>query len=143
MITTHKIPFREHDELRIGWASWDDGTYKHRSIKFAYRDSSGKISRGSPEVPFDVLVAMVRLAAEQNELDDFMPKTAIADEPHHVSQISREQLSNEKDLLTVALLRLQGLIADVPWANWQPIYDQIGARLEAVKAEMSERSPRL
>ena len=141
MITTHKVPYRR-GELRIGWASWDNGKYEQRSIKYAYRDSSGKISRGSPEVPFDVLVAMVLLAAEQKELDDIMPKTAEADDPPHVSQISPKQLADEKDVLTVALMRLQGLIADIPWANWQPIYDQIGGRFEAVKAEMSQRSTR-
>ena len=52
MITTHKVPYGR-GELRIGWASWDDGKFEERSIKYAYRDSSGKISRGSPELPFD------------------------------------------------------------------------------------------
>ena len=45
MITTHKIPYR-NGELRIGWASWDNGNLEQRSIKYAYHDSSGKISRG-------------------------------------------------------------------------------------------------
>lgn len=55
-------------ELRIGWASWDGGKYKSKSIKYAYRDDSGKISRGCPELPFDILVDMVLLAKEQGEL---------------------------------------------------------------------------
>lgn len=139
MITTHKVDYGL-GELRIGWASWDQGKFEERSIKYAYPDSSGKISRGSPEVPFDVLVAMVLLATEQKELDDILPKTAAADDPPCVSQVSPEQLADEKQLLTVALARILGLIADIPWANWQPIYDQIGARLEAVKAEISKRS---
>ena len=67
MITTYKVPYRD-GELRIGWASWDDGKYEARSIKYAYRDSSGKVSRGSPELPFDVLVDMLVLADEQGEL---------------------------------------------------------------------------
>ena len=54
-------------EIRIGWASWDEG-HNNKSIKWAYPDSSGKISRGSPEVPFDVLVEMVKYAMEKGEL---------------------------------------------------------------------------
>ena len=56
-------------DLRIGWASWDGNQYKARSIKWAYRDESGKISRGSPEIPLDMLADMVVLAHEQGELD--------------------------------------------------------------------------
>jgi hypothetical protein len=56
-------------DLRIGWASWDDGSYTSRSIKFAYPDASGKVSRGSPELPFEVLVDMLILAHQQGELD--------------------------------------------------------------------------
>ncbi len=55
-------------DLRIGWASWDEGEYKTKSIKWAYRDAAGKISRGAPEVPFDVLVEMVLFAREKGEL---------------------------------------------------------------------------
>ena len=139
MITTHKVPYR-NGELRIGWASWDDGSLTARSIKYAYPDSSGKVSRGSPELPFDVLVAMVLLAAEQKELDDIMPNAAAGRDPREVSQISPRELKDEKDTLTVALTRLQGLILEIPWADWQPIYNQIGKRLEAVRAEVSKRS---
>ena len=142
MITTHKVPYGR-GELRIGWASWDDGKFEERSIKYAYRDSSGKISRGSPELPFDVLVAMILLAAEQKELDNIMPNAAAVRDPRDVSQISPRELGDENDTLTVALTRLQGLSLEIPWANWQPIYNQIGARLEAVKAEMSKRSTRI
>ena len=55
-------------EIRIGWASWDEG-HTTKSIKWAYRDSTGKISRGAPEVPFDVLVEMALFAIEKGELD--------------------------------------------------------------------------
>ncbi len=141
MITTHKIPHGK-GELRIGWASWDDGSLTARSIKYAYPDSSGKISRGSPELPFDVLVAMVLLAAEKGELDKFMPGRAAAAKPRDVSGVSPRELVDEKDALTVALTRIQGLIIEVPWADWQPIYDEIGARLDAVKDEIAKRSVR-
>jgi len=51
MIATNKKPYRDGD-LRVGWASWDDGSYTARSIKYAYVDKSGKISRGSPKKTF-------------------------------------------------------------------------------------------
>jgi hypothetical protein len=55
-------------DLRIGIASWDKGDFKSRSIKYAYPDKSGKVSRGCPELPFDVLVEMIILAHKQKEL---------------------------------------------------------------------------
>ena len=55
-------------DLRIGIASWDAGDFKSRSIKYAYRDKSGKVSRGCPELPFDVLVEMLIVALKQKEL---------------------------------------------------------------------------
>jgi len=62
-------------ELRIGWASWDNGEFKHRSIKYAYKDRSGKVSRGCPELPFDVLVDIVSYAYEEGELtEEFVQK---------------------------------------------------------------------
>jgi hypothetical protein len=68
VIPTFIKPHHEKGDLRIGWASWDEGTFECRSIKWAYHDASGKISRGSPEIPFNVLVDMVLLAHEQGEL---------------------------------------------------------------------------
>jgi hypothetical protein len=68
MIPTHIEQYNDDAELRIGWSSWDKGAFKERSIKLAYRDASGKISRGCPEVRFDVLVDMVILARRQGEL---------------------------------------------------------------------------
>jgi hypothetical protein len=70
MVPTYIEPYErgeDRGELRIGWASWDKN-FRDRSIKWAYRDSSGKISRGCPELPFDVLVEMVLLAQRQGEL---------------------------------------------------------------------------
>ena len=137
MITTYKVPYRD-GELRIGWASWDKGEYEARSIKFAYLDSSGKISRGSPELPFDVLVDMLLLAAEQGELDDVLPK-AVATDPRDVARLSPAELRDERKTLSVALARIQGLMCEVPWADWQHIHGQIGTRLDAVRHEMSKR----
>ena len=67
MITTFTTSYR-NGEIRIGWASWDDNEFKSRSIKYAYKDSSGKISRGCPELPFDILVDLVLTAKKQDEL---------------------------------------------------------------------------
>jgi hypothetical protein len=67
MTPTFKKNYRNGD-LRIGWASWDDGAFQSRSIKYAYPDASGKISRGCPELPFDILVDMVILAQQMGEI---------------------------------------------------------------------------
>ncbi len=72
VIPTFKKPYQHGDtrgELRIGWASWDENQYEARSIKWAYRDRDGKISRGCPEIPLDMLADLVILAQEQGELD--------------------------------------------------------------------------
>ena len=58
----------KHGEIRIGWASWDKGEYKSKSIKWAYKNRSNKISRGAPEVPFDVLIEMVMFSLKEGAL---------------------------------------------------------------------------
>jgi len=73
MIPTHTEPYQDGEllgELRVGWASWDDGHYQARSIKWAYPNASGKISRGCPELPFYILVDMVIAAKRLGELSD-------------------------------------------------------------------------
>jgi hypothetical protein len=67
VIPTAIKKYRDGD-LRVGWASWDNGLFQCRSIKYAYRDSSGKISRGAPELPVDILVDMLIYAVEKGEL---------------------------------------------------------------------------
>jgi hypothetical protein len=67
MIPTWAEPYGD-GELRGGWASWDGGAFKDRSIKYAYPDKSGKISRGCPELPFNILVDMVVRAYALGEL---------------------------------------------------------------------------
>jgi len=136
MITTHKVPYR-NGELRIGWASWDDGSLTSRSIKYAYPDTSGKISRGSPELPFDILIDMLVLAADQREIDQALTIPG-SGSPADASTMSTVDLNEEKKLLSTSLLRLQQLVASVPWASWK-VYDQIGKRLEAVRAEIARR----
>ncbi len=138
MITTYKVPYRD-GELRIGWASWDNGKYESRSIKYAYRDSSGKISRGSPELSFDVLVDMFLLADDQGELAESVTEAAARD-VREVYQLSLAELRDERTVLSVALRRLQALMSEIQWAHWQPIHDQLDARLDALKHEISKRS---
>ena len=67
MIPTVIKSYDKEGDIRIGWASWDKGTYTKRSIKYAYLDKNGKISRGSPEVSFDALIEMVIFAYQQGE----------------------------------------------------------------------------
>jgi hypothetical protein len=137
MIPTYKIPYRK-GELRIGWASWDDGSLTARSIKYAYPDGSGKISRGSPELPFDILVDMCLLATEQEELEALW-KAGRNPTPPPLTSATADELHEEKKRLTVVLMRLQQLVADVPWADWARVYDPIGSRLEAVKVEIARQ----
>ena len=138
MIPTYKIPYRD-GELRIGWASWDDGSYTARSIKYAYPDGSGKISRGSPEIPFDILVDMCMLAADQKELHDIF-EPGRRSKPTALSEATEQELQDEKKCLTVALMRLQQLAIDVPWADWASVYDPIGSRLESVKSRIAKHT---
>lgn len=131
MITTYKEAYR-NGELRIGWASWDDGSLTSRSIKFAYPDSSGKISRGSPELPFDILIDMLMLATEKGETDSLFGNLR-AREPKPVDSLSRDDLLAERKRLQSALVILQKLIMDFPWADFGSVYDQIGKRYESIK----------
>ena len=136
MIPTHVIPYR-NGELRIGWASWDHGSYSDRSIKFAYKDASGKISRGSPELPFDILVDMIDLALAQNEVPRAIQ--TVGAKPKATGSLSKAELQDERKILASRLASLQTMVADLPWANWQPIYDELGARYDAVQTELASR----
>lgn len=138
MIPTYKIPYRD-GELRIGWASWDDGSYTARSIKYAYPDGSGKISRGSPEIPFDILADMCLLAAEQKELDDLF-KPSRTPKPVSLAEATEQELLDEKKRLTIALMRLQQLAMDIPWVDWANVYDPIGSRLESVNSKIAKQT---
>ena len=100
MIPTYVIPYQNGDtkgELRIGWASWDSGNYRSRSIKWAYQDKSGKISRGSPEIPFDILLDMVVLAAAQGELDAVLnPPDLGANERKPVKEMTIDEIAKRR-----------------------------------------------
>lgn len=134
MIVTHKIPYRE-GELRLGWASWDDGSLTERSVKYAYPDASGKISRGAPEISLDMLVDMLKFAAEQGGLRISPNPDATA-----VEGLSRSQLQDEMRGLNTALVLVQRLMVDFPWVKaLASAYDQIDGRkhliAEALRAK--------
>ncbi len=95
MIPTYVLPYRD-GELRIGWASWDGGNYQSRSIKWAYQDKSGKISRGSPEIPFDILLDMVVLAARQGELDHVLNPTGSGMEHMPVKEMTINEIAKRR-----------------------------------------------
>ena len=82
---------------------------------------------------------MLLLALDQGELSNVLPQPAEIDDIRDVSEISLKELQREKKTLSVALTRLQMLIPDLRWANWQPIYDQLGERLESVRKEIGTR----
>jgi hypothetical protein len=51
-------------ELRIGIASWDDGSGTSFSIKFAWPDKNGKVSRGG-EFPIEALAQSFSFAVRK------------------------------------------------------------------------------
>ena len=83
MIPTYKKRYKDGD-LQIGWASWDKDSatgkhrYQYRSIKYSYPSKNGHISRGAPEIPFDVALDMVTLAAQQGELNGYVAEVKAA-----------------------------------------------------------------
>lgn len=134
MIPTFKVPYRDGD-LRIGWASWDNGSMTSRSIKYAYPDASGKISRGSPELPFDILVDMILLAQEQGELNNlFTLKQKVVS----IDKLSEEELNQERKQLKMALISFQKIMMDLPWVNLKSVYNEVGERIESIDKQLSE-----
>lgn len=124
MIVIHKIPYRE-GELRLGWASWDDGSLTERSVKYAYRDISGKVSRGAPEVSTNVLLDMVAYAADQGHL-----RLATDVTPVPIDAMNRRQQAQELRTLESALSLLRRFGEDYPWADFGKGADELEARRE-------------
>lgn len=132
MIVTYKIP-HEDGELRIGWASWDDGSLTQRSIKYAYKDKSGKISRGSPELPFEMLLDMIGVAIEKEELS-FLKRIP---QPLPIDKASTTDLLSERKTLTASMAALLKINHDLPWVDIRSVYDSIGARYEDIKKALA------
>jgi len=59
MQASHSEPYKLDPscEIRVGIASWDDGTGTHKSIKFTWFDKNGKACRGG-EVPIEAVPQM-------------------------------------------------------------------------------------
>lgn len=62
----HKEPVKGYgrDELRLGIASWDDGTGTSKSIKYTWFDSLGRAARGG-EMPVEALPQALEFAIRQ------------------------------------------------------------------------------
>ena len=137
MITTYRFHIETVSYASAGRRGTRAASRLARS-NTTYPDTSGKVSRGCPELPFDILVDMCVLASDQKELEDFWkpgrnPKAA------PVEKATADELNEERKRLTVALTRLQQLAMDVPWADWAHVYDPIRVRLEEVKIEIEKR----
>jgi hypothetical protein len=48
-------------EIRLGIASWDDGSNSARSVKYTWFDKNGKVTRGG-ELPVEALPQMLDFA---------------------------------------------------------------------------------
>ena len=54
-------------EIRLGTASWDDGTGTARSVKYAWFDKNGKVARGG-EFPVEALPQALEFAIRNGYL---------------------------------------------------------------------------
>ncbi len=64
-------PYRrgeQNEELRLGVASWDDGSRTAMSVKFAWFDKTGKAARGG-EIPVEALPQLLTFAIRKGYLD--------------------------------------------------------------------------
>ncbi len=63
MITKEREPVKtdKNCELRLGIATWDDGSEKHKSIKYTWFDKNGKACRGG-EMPVEALPQALEFA---------------------------------------------------------------------------------
>lgn len=71
MQPTHKEPVKSNPEceLRVGIASWDDGSLTAKSIEFTwFNEKDGRAARGG-EVPVDALPQMLSFAIRTNYLE--------------------------------------------------------------------------
>ena len=54
-------------EIRLGTASWDDGTGTARSVKYDWFDKNGKVARGE-EFPIEALPQALKFAIRNGYL---------------------------------------------------------------------------
>ncbi len=59
--------YNPNSEIRLGIASWDDGTGTARSVKYAWFDKNGKVARGG-EFPVEALPQALEFAIRNGYL---------------------------------------------------------------------------
>ena len=82
---------------------------------------------------------MLLLAADQKELEQYTPNPAHTKVARSLATATVQELQDEKKSLTVGLMRLQQLAMEIQWVDWATVYDQLGSRLEIVKAQLEAR----
>jgi hypothetical protein len=80
---------------------------------------------------------MIDLALAQSEVPSAL--LSLGPKPKDVATMSKSDLFGERKTLAARLMHLRSMAVDLHWANWQPIYDQIGARYDEVKTERNAR----
>lgn len=141
MIAIFEFPYRE-GQINIGWASWDDGSKTSVSIKYAYPDSRGRISRGSPEIALEDFFAMREFFVE-NEAGIqaiLKPGLKFSRTPLkvEVSLLTKEELIQERDELRRSRLELLRILTKFPWIDLKRGYDDLGTRYEEVLNRFAE-----
>jgi len=63
-IHRERVKGSKRDELRLGIASWDDGSGTSKSIKYTWFDKMGRAARGG-EMPVEALQQAVEFAIRE------------------------------------------------------------------------------
>jgi len=66
MIPFQVRKYNDKDELRLGWASWDEN-HSNISAKYTWFDKRGRACRGG-EVPIEALPQMLAMAIQSGHL---------------------------------------------------------------------------
>jgi len=139
MIPIFQFPYRD-GQINIGWSSWDEGRHTEVSIKYAYPDSRGRVSRGSPEIALDVFLTMREFFLEKEEsIQSILNLCKVAPPPPakaDVSTLTKDQLEKEGIELRRALLEMQRIIMQFPWLPLRENHDELGVRYEQVKSRL-------
>jgi hypothetical protein len=140
MIPVFEISYRS-GKIIIGWASWDDGSKTAVSIKYAYPDSRGRISRGSPEIALEDFFAMREFFVENEPRIQAIlkpaPKFSSAPAKVDVQGLSKQELVLECDELRRSLLEMQRIQMKFQWLPMKESYTELGKRYDEVKARLA------
>lgn len=139
MIPIFQFPCRD-GQINIGWSSWDEGRKTEVSIKYAYPDSRGRVSRGSPEIALDVFLTMREFFLEKEESIQSILNIGKAAPPYSeadVSTLTRDQLAKENVELRRALLEMQRIQMQFQWLSLKTAYNALGERYDQVKKQLA------